>query len=192
MTQGRNALIGLTGRKGAGKDAMASVLIEMGFENVKFAGALKSMVEALLRYQGVDEDTIGRMIEGDLKEVESDYLAGRTPRYVMQTIGTEWGRDLVGTDLWVNCALNRAATLPQAVITDVRFPNECDAVQQRGGSVFLISACAGGVSTDAHESEAHIDNLPVDAVFFNDHSLGIFRAQTSFELFLKEEGVAIA
>ena len=32
-------------------------------------------------------------IEGALKEVPCELLGGKTPRYAMQTLGTEWGRD---------------------------------------------------------------------------------------------------
>lgn len=184
MTQSSSSLIGLTGRKGAGKDTVAAVLFERGFANLKFAGALKAMIAELLRYQGADEATIDRMIEGDLKEVPTDLLAGKTPRWAMQSLGTEWGRDLIGENLWVDATMNKAATLPQVVITDVRFPNECAAVQEAGGRMIRINPVGSGCTTDIHESEAHIDRLPVDAAFDNDKSLGIAVGREKFTRFL--------
>lgn len=151
-------LIGLLGRKGSGKDTAALTLLEQGYQNVKFAGALKEMIRSLLAYQGLDGETIERMVEGDLKEVATDYLAGATPRFAMQTVGTEWGRDLIASDLWVRTAIKKAG-VAKTVITDVRFPNEMDAVVSAGGICFGITADWISASEGEHESEALIDDL---------------------------------
>lgn len=151
-------LVGLIGRKGAGKDTAAELLLSRGYQNVKFAGALKDMIRTLLAYQGVDGKTIERMVEGDLKETPTDYLAGQTPRLAMQTLGTEWGRDLISSDFWVSTAIKRASEHP-TVLTDVRFPNELDAVKQAGGVVIGITADWITATEGEHESEALIDDL---------------------------------
>lgn len=151
-------LIGLIGRKGAGKDTAAALLLSKGYQNVKFAGGLKDMIRAVLATQGVSAATIERMIEGDLKEVETGYLGGRTPRHAMQTLGTEWGRELIADDLWVGVAIKKSAGHP-TVITDVRFPNEMDAVVAAGGVCFGISADWITATEGEHESEALIDDL---------------------------------
>lgn len=186
MTKQQTNLVGLIGRKGAGKDTVAAVLLERGFVNVKFAGGLKAMLAALLSYQGADQATIDRMIEGDLKEVPTDLLAGQTPRWAMQTLGDEWGRKLIGQDLWVDAAMKQAGTHPKAVLTDVRYPNECAAVNSAGGRVIRVTAVGAGRPTDTHASEAHIDQMPVDADFENDKSLGVDRARESFAALLEE------
>lgn len=151
-------LIGLLGRKGSGKDTAAAVLLSQGYQNVKFAGALKEMLRSLLAYQGADADTIERMIEGDLKEVPTDYFAGQTPRFAMQTLGTEWGRDLIGTNFWVGTAMRRASG-QKTVITDVRFPNEVEAIDSEGGAVVGITADWIVATKGEHESERLIDAL---------------------------------
>ncbi len=151
-------LVGLLGRKGSGKDTAALVLLSRGYQNVKFAGALKDMLRCLLFVQGLDNDTIQRMVEGDLKETETPYLGGRTPRYAMQTLGTEWGRDLIADVLWVGTAIRRAMG-HDTVMTDVRFPNEVAAIQEAGGVVFGITADWIKPTPGEHESEALIDDL---------------------------------
>ena len=79
-------IIGIRGAAGAGKSTAAKHLIERyGFKNGKFSGALKAMLRTFLRYRGVDEETIERMIEGDLKEVPSPHLNGATPRWAMRS-----------------------------------------------------------------------------------------------------------
>jgi hypothetical protein len=156
-------LIGLVGRKGSGKDTAAVLLIEQGYENVKFAGALKDMIRNLLAYQGVEDETIERMIEGDLKEEPSDYLGGKTPRFVMQTLGTEWGRDLIGKDFWADTAMRRIGNFldqgKQVVVTDVRFWNECEIIKDAGGTVVGVEADWIAPVPGEHESEALIDQI---------------------------------
>lgn len=152
------SLIGLLARKGAGKDTAAAVLTAREYQNVKFAGAMKNMLRALLSYQGMSGAEIERMVEGDLKEVPTDYLNGQTPRYAMQTLGTEWGRNLMGLNVWVGPTI-KAVEGVNAVITDVRFPNEMDAVVKAGGVIIGITADWIEKTEGEHESEALIDDL---------------------------------
>ncbi|UIS25235.1 putative deoxynucleotide monophosphate kinase [Erythrobacter phage vB_EliS-L02] len=152
-------IIGLIGRKGAGKDTAADMLMVRGYENIKFAGALKDMLRALLSYQGVDHGTIERMVEGDLKEEPSEYLSGQTPRWAMQTLGTEWGRNLIANGLWVDVTIRRAMAGDQVVITDCRFPNEKEAIEKVGGVVLGITADWITPVEGEHESEALIDEM---------------------------------
>lgn len=190
MTSSSSSLIALTGRKGAGKDTVASVLFERGYVNVKFAGGLKTMLRSLLEYRGASEDLIERMIEGDLKEVPTPYLNGRTPRHAMQTLGNEWGRECIDPELWVDTTMDCAALHPRVAITDMRYPNEADAVKKRGGRRYRVSPNGEDVSTDAHESEIYIDSLEVEGDFENDKALGVDEARRRFTQFLEdmEEG----
>lgn len=152
-------IIGLTGRKGAGKDTGAKALMLQGYENMKFAGALKDMLRTLLFYQGADNIAIERMIEGDLKEQPTDYLNGQTPRHAMQTLGTEWGRKLIDDGIWVSATMKRAVNGGKVVITDVRFPNEKAAIEKVGGVVIGITADWITPKEGEHESEALIDDM---------------------------------
>ena len=151
-------LIGLIGRKGAGKDTAAAVLMVRGYQNVKFAGALKDMLRTLLAYQGVTPEVVERMVEGDLKETPTDYLDGQTPRLAMQTLGTEWGRNLIGSGFWVGTAIRKAGGR-ETVVTDVRFPNEKAAIEAAGGVCIGIAADWIKATPGEHESEALIDDL---------------------------------
>lgn len=118
------------------------------------------------RYAGFDDGTIERMIDGDLKEIEQPALMGRSPRYLMETLGTEWGRNLVRDDVWVTISVERAKRAGKAVFTDCRFPNEVDAVRQLGGQIVRIKRPS--MTTEvAHASTQHIDQMPVDAEVFN-------------------------
>lgn len=152
-------IIGLCGRKGSGKDTAAAVLLSKGYENVKFAGGLKTMLRSLLAYQSLDEGTIDEMIEGTLKEETFDCLAGHTPRHAMQTLGSQWGRSQMSEDFWVQATMTRANSFDRVVITDVRFPNEKEAIEAAGGLVMGITADWIKPEVGEHESEALIDAI---------------------------------
>lgn len=163
-------IVGFTGFRRSGKDTAAAALMANGFIRVSFAGPLKSMLAELLLIQGVSSEKVTAMIDGDLKEVSSQFLNGRSPRHAMQTLGTEWGRDLIAPDLWVSAAMRTAAGYPNVVFTDVRFPNEVDAIHTHGGVVIRVARPSLS-SLDDHQSEVLIDSLNVDSVVVNDSSI---------------------
>lgn len=88
----------------------------------------------------------------------------------MQMLGTEFGRQLLGPDLWVNAwrraverhleeALVDGAPL-RIVCDDVRFANEAAAIRALGGTVVLLTrAGSGSKSGFSHPSEA-LDFIP--------------------------------
>jgi hypothetical protein len=160
-------LIAFCGRKGSGKDTAGIILADYGFKLLKFADPLKAMVRAALRTIGIPEDLIERYVEGDLKEVPLEVWEGRSTRYAMQTLGTEWGRGCIGDCLWVNMFKYRAMNCDLVYCTDVRFPNEVAAIQSLGGKTYRI-ARPGLDTSDQHASEAGIDLLDVDGVIHND------------------------
>jgi hypothetical protein len=130
-------LIGLTGPAGCGKSTIAQTLsFSAWVVRHRFAGPLKAMLRTL----GLTE----AQVDGNEKELSCALLGGRTPRYAMQTLGTEWGRGLLDDDLWLRATLLQIdATLaetrsPIVVIDDVRFDNEAAAIRTRGGIVIKL------------------------------------------------------
>jgi hypothetical protein len=171
-------LIGIAGRKQHGKDTAAKALLERGFENVKFAGALKAMVSAFLAYVGYDEETIERIVNGDLKETPLACFGGKTSRDVQQTLGTEWGRQMVWDRIWINAFDLRADQHEKVACTDMRFPNEVAHVKERGGTtVRVFNPNAPRTGNDDHISESQIDTLPVDHVLINDGTIAELHAK---------------
>lgn len=176
-------LIGIAGRKGAGKDTFAEPLLienEGIFNLVKFADPLKNMLRSLLRDAGFDAPTIERMVAGDLKEVPVGILGGKTPRYAMQTLGTEW-RNMMTEHLWLNITLVRLTTMARlgakgVIITDVRFPHEANFVNHYGGKVFRIVGSGQMNEFSDHPSENLADWLKVDGEIFNYGSISDLHA----------------
>ena len=166
-------VIGITGRKRHGKDTVARELALHGFTVVRFADPLKAMLRAFYAAHGLSDFEIEMKIEGALKEAPCTFLNGRTPRYAMQTLGTEWGRDLIDINLWTDSLQRRAAAHDKVVVPDVRFSNECDAVSAIGGKMLRVEARqrVGITEQSNHSSETGIDVLPVDLEISNNGTL---------------------
>jgi hypothetical protein len=150
-------IVGFTGPIGCGKSYAAAYLVSRGFVLHKMAAPLKSM----LRTVGLTDDHI----EGRLKEVPCDLLMGVTPRRAMQTLGAEWGRDLIHPDLWVHLWQN-SRPLTHTVCDDVRYPNEARAIRNLDGVVVQIDR-PGVVAAGGHSSET-FDGVRADLTIVND------------------------
>ncbi len=144
-------IVAFTGLAGSGKSTAAAHLVHChGFQRVRFAGPLKAMLAAL----GLTSE----QIDGSEKETPCDLLGGKTPRYAMQTIGTEWGRDLIASDLWIRAWKAAVAKVPAGVpvvVDDCRFPNEAEAVRAAGGVIVRIDRPGAGAGAAGHVSEQH-------------------------------------
>lgn len=117
---------------------------------------------------------------GDQKEVV-DSRWGKTPRWVLQYMGTEFLRQHFGADFHIKCPngpIVRAREGHNVIVPDVRFPNEAEAVKSLGGQLIKIvgrGGASGGI--EGHASEAHIDLMAADHVVPNTETLEAFEAR---------------
>lgn len=152
-------IIGIAGEAGSGKGTTAEVLIERGYTRGKFANALKDMLRALLRYQGIANTEL--YIEGELKELPCRYLAGKSPREFMQGIG-QWGREFGGEDFWVDIEFDAQDGAANLLFDDLRHDNEEAAIVKRGGVVLQLVG-RGGIDSD-HVSEKFKPKNPAGVI----------------------------
>ncbi len=155
-------LIGLVGHAQNGKSTCAIQLVKMGWHLEPLAGPLKEMLINL----GVPPSHVW----GADKEVPMDMLCGMTARHAMQTLGTEWGRNLIGENIWLRAwkvkVFKALLQRRKVVVDDVRFPNEAQAIKDMGG--FIIRVLRADIdSSDVHSSEAVIDSLEYDHMLTN-------------------------
>lgn len=142
-------LIGLIGRARSGKDTVAGYLARRHkFTQVAFADPMKEMLE--VAFGGIN------FREGD-REQPIDWL-GKSPRQLMQTLGTEWGRNAVHPDLWTLITERKVLKAIDfnwsMVISDVRFHNEADMILKHGGELWQIQRDTTE-TVNAHVSEQH-------------------------------------
>jgi hypothetical protein len=137
-------IVGLLGFIGSGKGTAGDILKDMGFTPVSFAKGVKDVAAEMFGWPR-------HLLEGDTqhsrewrekpdtfwsKEFGKDF----TPRYALQLMGTEVGRDVFHKDFWVIKLKKYIADNPNQnfVITDVRFANEIDFVHNQNGTLIEI------------------------------------------------------
>lgn len=166
-------IIGLNGVARAGKDTVAQILHDLyGYEPVSFSDmlnealiALNPWVDILPSAEGFSTGGYGRY--ADLVDGIGYERAKEQPevRRLLQAMGTEVGRNLLGADIWVDALFKN---LPKGLvaITNVRFPNEYDATVHAGGVNWRVlrpgfTAANGHISDtalDQHIFDQHIEN----------------------------------
>ena len=136
-------IIGLVGFIGSGKGTVADLLVSNhGFIKESFANSVKDAVSAVFGWDRI-------LLEGDTtesrvwREKPDQFWSKKlgkefSPRLALQLMGTEAGRDVFHTDIWVHTVERRCSPNKNYVIADVRFPNEIKAIKDMGGKVLRV------------------------------------------------------
>lgn len=151
-------IIGICGKKSHGKDTTAKILQHMfpGAVKYAFADPLKKGIQAWFDFS--DEQ-----IYGTEKETIDDRY-GVSARSVLQLIGTDWVRNRLHSDLgiilphslWIERFHQFMMANKQGVviISDVRFPDEVEALAKYKGAIILsVDRSQHIESIDNHASE---------------------------------------
>ena len=160
-------IIGLSGYARSGKDSTAELLcLNYGYRRVSFADPIRHALLTL----NPRLDSITR-----LAEFVDDYgwdVAKQNPevRRLMQVMGTEVGRTMLGDNVWIKMALADLSHNDRVVISDVRYPNEADAIKKLSGSLWRINR-HNHSAVNGHKSEHAMDNYMFNHVIYNDGTL---------------------
>jgi hypothetical protein len=166
-------LIGLAGAARSGKDTAAQALLDLGWTRRAFAAKVKEVLYAV-NPTLVDEayrdglTTLRFEVDSygwdDVKEMHPEV------RRMLQSLGTEGGRELIGKDVWIDALFRDFESWDTpTVITDVRFPNEAEAIRDRGGLVIAIERPGQTLIREAdHVSENALAGYLFDDVIRND------------------------
>lgn len=161
----------LTGLAGAGKSTIAEALAERhGYERGAFASPIKRMLSVL----GLTD----QQLRGGWKDTV-DLWYEVTPRHMMQTLGTEWGRRLIHPDIWVIGAVKwtdeKLSNGVKVIFDDVRFPNEIARMRERFPDTVVIEIVPGfpGYETKGAGHSSEGQELDVDFSIVNDGSVDV-------------------
>ena len=135
---------------------------------MSFADPIKNMVGDFLLYMGYSSDYVDSL----LTENKEDLMPmGKSTRHLLQSLGTEWGRDCVDKNVWTILARRRlhVEEAERIIFDDVRFENEASMIRGMGGIIIHIDR--GDLVTDEHRSEAGI--MDGDEDFFVDNDTTI-------------------
>jgi hypothetical protein len=161
-------IIGLTGYAQSGKDTLAGMLIGLHkYERIAFADKIRKILyeaNPLIScgHTGYLKDLVDRVGWEEAKK--------ETPvRRLLQDFGVG-ARKTFGEDFWIEQALKGVNPEDKFVITDVRFPNEADAIKDLGGQIWRVKRI-GVESVNTHVSESAMDSYQVDQIFINNGSM---------------------
>ncbi|MEU6959621.1 hypothetical protein [Streptomyces chrestomyceticus] len=177
----KTPLIGFAGAARSGKDTAASFLVEHGWQRKAFADPVRDMLYALnpdLR------DPSGFLGVADLAERVDTYGWEKVKRVhpevrrYLQRLGTEAGREVLGADVWVNALFRDCEEWDTpVVITDVRFPNEAEAIRNHGGVVVnILRPSRAPIAAADHISENALVDYDFDVTVLNSGTLEGLRA----------------
>ncbi len=162
---------------GHGKTSVSKYLQEAhSYVPVKFAGTIKAMISEFLSQFGIPIVDIPLYLEGGRKEQPLSEL-GLTvsPRHLLQTLGTEWGRDLVNREVWVAVTVSKITRLLAAghrvVVDDMRFNNEYDAMRDLGAVLIRVDRPGVPEPVKGHPSEGLLDHRGYHHKLSNDSTL---------------------
>jgi hypothetical protein len=168
----------------SGKTEIARHLMLDGYMQVSFAAPLKSLVHELLCQLGHDNRTATSYVHAH-KEQQIPGIRC-SARHLMQTLGTEWGRQCVHPDVWVMIASKRISALHAAghsvVIDDCRFPNEASLIRELGGELWHVERPDATTSTDHASEGALTDPELFTHRIVNDGTLQQLREQVAARL----------
>jgi hypothetical protein len=184
-------LIGLIGYKRSGKNTVADTLVEcFGYRAIAFADPLREMALAIDPLVGsfplpgqlmppadgwrLSEvlDAIGYEKAKEIPEVRRFY----------QRLGTNGVRAL-DPGFWLRLGEQRIDNLRSierspVAVTDARFPNEANAIRNRGGWIVRVVRPGFEPEEGAHESETALDGYGEDFVVDNSRDLNFVAEQT--------------
>ena len=170
-------LIGVTGAALSGKSTAAQYFVEEHrFVELAFAAPIKAAIQAMLDVTDIQ-----------LRECKEDVVAplDRSLRYLLQTLGTEWGRELVDEQIWIKLLAqdydfwrgNKASLKPEGIIiSDVRFENEAKWVRGHGGIVLHLHR-KDSDTVEAHSTEDGVARKGQDYIIHNDFDLSYLRTE---------------
>lgn len=173
-------LIGLNGKAGVGKDTVADYLVEKyNFKRYAFADAVRDVALAINPYVLWGEyNTRDRLV--DIVDVDGwDKAKREVPevRRLLQVIGTEAGRQVLGPNVWVDIVMRKYQTDVRTedervygVVTDMRFENEFTMISGNSWpTIKIIRPNNPDAIASSHASEQY--DPPCDYTITNDGTL---------------------
>lgn len=176
------AFIGLGGHLRSGKDTVADRLVaEHGFTKLGMSDALHEAMLALdpiIAYRHVATGRFPLRYSDSISDIGYVSTKKEHPevRRLLQKLGTEVGRDMIGENTWVDIIARKVDALLKdgrdVAVTGIRFPNELRMVRSLGGTaVWVDRPGLDSASPAAHASETSVDDSMFDRMLVNDGTL---------------------
>lgn len=181
-----NIILAIAGELESGKTTVAEYLrnelaLKFGTSTHLFAPFAARLKRGACAMHGYDPE----LIDKDWYKREIDPILGIMRRSVLQKLGTEYGRNMLRDDIWINYvridikeALRNYPVLVE--IPDLRFANENDLIEEfrNDPNVLILKVKIINPHSTVDYSKAHPSELPLadelfDHVVVNDKTAGL-------------------
>lgn len=166
-------IIGLSGYAMSGKDTVGKFLAELGYERVAFADKVRLMVyrtdpeaRRLIDLIGQDKSDVQAKINE--AKYQSTYV-----REALQLMG-QYAREILDPNIWIHAALDNLDPTGKYCVTDVRYRNEVQTIEARGGICVRVDR-AGVGPINNHVSELDLEGYKFLWYITNDGTLDNLR-----------------
>ncbi len=162
-------ILGFSGKAQSGKDTVTAFLIRNRKELFNGTVARYAFADELklfcMGYLGLTYDQVygSEAMKNTLTDIN-----GMVSREVMQDVGKILRK--YKQDIWVSKCFEAIdiSNIDYAIITDIRYENEVEAVKKRGGKVIRLTRFSENTIGKEHDSEVELDNYSrFDAVIDN-------------------------
>lgn len=166
-----------------GKSTFAKYLVDnYDYKIISLAGTLKKMLAVLLKDLGYSDIEILEFIYGKRKEEVIKEIKV-SARYLMQSIGTDWGRNLINKNIWLITSLQKLESSVNYICEDCRKLNEAEKLKELGFKLIKINNNKVPIDR-SHSSEGELDNYKFDYEIDNSGTLEAY--YENIEKILKE------
>ena len=153
-------IIGISGKIGTGKTTLSNLLLERlpGYERVAFGDCLKEETAETFGFPlewAYSERGKAQTVEFERERIPYEM----TVRELLQWYGTDVCR-AADPDYWIKAMADRIGDKTNVIIDDVRFPDEAEFVEARGGFLVRLGEYPGwkpGPHAN-HASETALDS----------------------------------
>ena len=148
-------IIGLYGAQGSGKTTLAEAVVNSPILSNDKKWRRRSLAQPIRDMLSVLVNPHHLTPTAD-KGATPRELQGKTVRETMQLLGTEWGRHLIGKDIWLDALIRWAVAnnCKRIIIDDLRMQNEFDFIKKAGGLIVkVIRGKTTSNTEDQHSSE---------------------------------------
>lgn len=160
-------VVGLTGLSRCGKDTVASILVEeLGFEQRIMAHPIRQMLLEINPIIGYEDFSGPIYLQEEVLAQGWDKVKAMYPLSVEYMIRLgQSARDIIAPDVWLAPVIRDLP--PRLVISDIRQPNEYEAVKLVGGVVWKIQR----QGTVARGMDSLLDDREFDAIINNNGTI---------------------
>jgi dephospho-CoA kinase len=176
-------IIGICGFQGSGKDTLANILInKYNYKKLSFASSLKDIVSVIFNWdrnllEGITDNSRKWREEIDPWWSKRLNIPNLTPRYILQTIGTDVFRDCFHSQIWIASLERKLDKYDKIVIPDCRFLNEIELIRNKGGTMIRIDR---NNSHSHHISETEWTKADFDIIIDNSGTIEELEKKLNF------------